>query len=166
MYIDVPKLDVHNSAMRLYSVSGLMQAEPATALSLIRVGALQNATAAEPENGQFVLSKTELIALICGVDHIGEPLELMQAEPAIATSLIRAGVLQNAIAAGPGSDVGRTCNCFGSDTGWCLQNATAAELGAAQTYSVAVKWKSLTPGRFKCNIDTSFVSHLNRVGIA
>ncbi|KAK2447977.1 hypothetical protein QL285_007282 [Trifolium repens] len=65
-----------------------------------------------------------------------------------------------------GSDVGRTCNCFGSDTGWCLQNATAAELGAAQTYSVAVKWKSLTPGRFKCNIDTSFVSHLNRVGIA
>jgi hypothetical protein len=33
---------------RLYSVSGLMQAEPATALSLIRVGALQNATAAEP----------------------------------------------------------------------------------------------------------------------
>ncbi|WJX22946.1 hypothetical protein P8452_12203 [Trifolium repens] len=103
----------------------------------------------------------------------------MQAEPAIATSLIRAGVLQNAIAAGPvgigtcfddkrgqfvllcgvdygeplGSDVGRTCNCFGSDTGWCLQNATAAELGAAQTYSAAVKWKSLTPGRFKYRMD-------------
>ncbi|WJX49688.1 hypothetical protein P8452_36089 [Trifolium repens] len=29
-------------------ITGLMQAEPATALSLIKVGALQNATAAEP----------------------------------------------------------------------------------------------------------------------
>jgi hypothetical protein len=47
--------------------------------------------------------------------------------------------------------------------------ATASGLiqaGAAQTYSAAVNWKSLTPGQFKCNIDTSVVSHLNRVGIA
>ncbi|KAK2394310.1 hypothetical protein QL285_056155 [Trifolium repens] len=57
-----------------------------------------------------------------------------------------------------GSDAGRTCNCFESDTGWCSQNDTAAEPCAAQTYSAAVNRKSLTPGRFKCNIDTSFVT--------
>ncbi|KAK2394311.1 hypothetical protein QL285_056155 [Trifolium repens] len=121
-------------------LSSLMQAEPATALSLIRVGALQNATAAEPARR------------LCSVS------ELMQAEPATATSLIQAGALQNATAAGPGSDAGRTCNCFESDTGWCSQNDTAAEPCAAQTYSAAVNRKSLTPGRFKCNIDTSFVT--------
>jgi hypothetical protein len=44
-YLNVGTL---NLVQRLYYVSGLMQAEPATALSLIKVGALQNATAAEP----------------------------------------------------------------------------------------------------------------------
>ncbi|MCH94648.1 cytochrome P450 [Trifolium medium] len=63
---------------------------------------------------------------------------MMQAEPATASGLIRAGI---------------------------LQNVTAAEPGATQTYSAAVNWKSTTPGRFKCNIDASFASHLNRVGI-
>ncbi|WJX22947.1 hypothetical protein P8452_12204 [Trifolium repens] len=71
-------------------ITGLMQAEPATALSLIRVGALQNATAAEPGALQTYLAVVKWK-------------KLMQAEPAIATSLIRAGVLQNAIAAGPGA---------------------------------------------------------------
>ncbi|PNX70362.1 cytochrome p450, partial [Trifolium pratense] len=37
--------------------------------------------------------------------------------------------------------------------------------GAVQTYSAAVNWKSPTPFRLKCNIDASFVSYLNRVGI-
>ncbi|PNX60291.1 cytochrome p450, partial [Trifolium pratense] len=43
--------------------------------------------------------------------------------------------------------------------------ATTAEPGAVQTYSAAVNWKSPTPGRFKCNIDASFESYLNGVGI-
>jgi hypothetical protein len=62
----------------------------------------------------------------------------MQAEPATALGLIQAGP---------------------------LSNGTTVEPGAAHTYSAAVIWKSLTPGRFKCNIDASFASHLNRVGI-
>jgi hypothetical protein len=45
----------------------------------------------------------------------------MQGEPATATSLIRAGALQNATAAGP---------------------------GAAHTYSATANWKSPSPGQF------------------
>ncbi|WJX12732.1 hypothetical protein P8452_03194 [Trifolium repens] len=63
---------------------------------------------------------------------------------------------------------GRTCDCFGSDTGWCfvnatkaepgvaqaepetaldliragaLENATTTEPGATQSYSAAINWK-------------------------
>ena len=62
----------------------------------------------------------------------------MQAEPANALGLIHAGP---------------------------LLNATMVEPGAAHTYSAAVIWKCPTPALFKCNIDASFASHLNRVGI-
>ncbi|XP_045789678.1 uncharacterized protein LOC123884591 isoform X4 [Trifolium pratense] len=62
------------------------------------------------ELGQFVLSKRKLIALLCGVD-VGEPLGFTQAEPVTVSGLIQAGA---------------------------LQNATVAELDAAQTYLAAV----------------------------
>ncbi|KAK2456242.1 hypothetical protein QL285_003625 [Trifolium repens] len=41
---------------------------------------------------------------------------------------------------------GRTCDCFGSDTGWCFVNATKAEPGVAQSFSAAVNWKILLWG--------------------
>jgi hypothetical protein len=64
------------------------------------------------------------------------------------------------------SDAGRTYNCFWSDTqDGPLSNGTTVEPGAVHTYSASVIWKSPTPGRFKCNIDASFASHLNRVWI-
>ncbi|KAK2360454.1 hypothetical protein QL285_085719 [Trifolium repens] len=79
-----------------------MQVEPATALGLIQAGPLSNGTTVEPGAAHTysaaVFGKLEWIALLCGVD-VGQPLGLVQAEPAIVSGLIRAGALQNATAA-------------------------------------------------------------------
>ncbi|WJX32227.1 hypothetical protein P8452_20573 [Trifolium repens] len=78
-----------------------MQAEPATALGLIQAGPLSNGTAIEP-GAAHTYSAAVIwkiwIALLCGVD-VGQPLGLVQAEPAIVSGLILAGALQNATAA-------------------------------------------------------------------